>query len=541
MKTKSIFKRKVNLSLLLLAVILTGVAGCKKGTFEVNDVNPNSPTSVPTNYTLSSALAGTANLVQGGNADVFDNWMGYWTQSGGYTASTTYVLYQLTSSNFTGNFDNAYLNLSNYNLLIKTAGSNPTQAYFKAIATIMQSFVYQRLVDEYNSVPYSQALTVNTTFSYKYDQPQDIYNSIYAKLDTAINAIKTNLANTQSTAVYPLNYDVVFGKGFKATDNAKGPGEMQNWIKFANTLKLKILLRQTEKGSPAVSLASAFPGATADTFLAAGNDGSVNPGYSNASDAQLNPFYYDVIGNSQASNGLNTVYWRANAYGVNFFKDNNDPRLSYVYIPISGTGGVAGTDKSKFAGRVYGSTSGTESNTVISAVLGTGYVSGGDGTSTKGASQDAELIPAFESLFLQAEATYRGALTFKTASVAYKDAVTESFRFLGVANYAAAATTYTSQSGNQLTNFDQSTDKLTTLITQKWAAMNSIDPLESYSDWRRLGIPANLPVSIYPGNTATHIPYRLPYPINETTLNSANVPTGGSGTDALTSKIFWMK
>jgi hypothetical protein len=476
MKTTTIFKRKVTLGLLFTAVIFTGIVGCKKGTFDINDVNPNAAAAAPAKYSLSSALVGTTNLVQGGNSDVFENWMGYWTQSGGFTSSTTYVLYQLTSNNFTGNFDNAYLNLSNYNLLIKTASKDPTLAYYKAIATIMQSYVYQRLVDMYNSVPYSQALIVNSTFAYKYDEPQSIYNSITAKLDSAVAIINSNLNNPLSTAVFPLNYDVMFGKGFTATDT-RGKTEMQNWVKFANTLKLKLYMRQTEKGSPAVAPATAFSGYTADSFLPAGTDASVNPGYSNAADNQLNPFYLDVIGNAQASNGTNTTYWRANSYGVNFYKNNNDPRLGYIYIPTKGSGGAA-TDPAMVQGRAYGSTSGTESNTVISAVLGTGYNAGG--VTPKGPGQDAVLLPAFESLFLQAEAIQRGYLTYSTATTVYNAAVKESFRFLGVANYDAAATAYTSQVNNT-TNYANSTNKLTTLITQKWAALNSVDPLESYS------------------------------------------------------------
>lgn len=538
MKTTTIFKRKVTLGLLFTAVIFTGIVGCKKGTFDINDVNPNAAAAAPAKYSLSSALVGTANLVQGGNSDVFENWMGYWTQSGGFTSSTTYVLYQLTSNNFVGNFDNAYLNLSNYNLLIKTSGSDPTLAYYKAIATIMQSYVYQRLVDMYNSVPYSQALIINSTFSYKYDDPQTIYNSITVKLDSAVAIINSNLNNAKSTAVYPLDYDVVYGKGLKPTDNAaKGAAEMAKWVKFANTLKLKIYMRQTEKGTPPVAAATAFSGYTADSFISTGTDASVNPGYSNAADNQVNPYYLDVIGNAQASNGTNTTYWRANSYGVNFYKNNNDPRLGYIYIPIKGSGGAA-TIPANVQGRAYGSTSGTESNTVISAILGTGYAPGG--TSTKGPTQDAMLLPAFESLFLQAEAAQRGYISYASATSLYNAAVTESFNFLGVADYATAAAAYVGQSNN-LTNYGNSTDKITTLITQKWAALNSVDPLESYSDWRRLGIPRDLPVSIYPGNTAPHIPYRLPYPVNETTLNGANVPAGGTGNDVLTSKIFWMK
>lgn len=520
MKTKTIFKRKVNLGLLFSAVIFTSIVGCQKGTFSVNDVNPNSPTAAPAKYTLSSALSGTANLVQGGNADVLENWMGYWTQSGGYTPSTTFVIYQITSSNYTGNFDNAYLNLVNYNLLIKTAGADPLQSNFKAIGMIMESYVYQRLVDLYNNVPYSQALSANATFSYKYDDPQAIYKALIAKCDSAVAILDVNI-KPGASAVVPDNYDIVF------------QGDMTKWRQFANTLKLKLLMRETAKGTD--SKASLATTVAADYLTV---DAAANPGYSNASDGQLNPFYFDVVANSQGSNGQNTPYWRANSYAVDFYHAHNDPRVNYIYAP-SGKDAVKYTAPDETAtvkGRVYGSTNGLESNTIISAVLGTGFTSAG---AQKGPSQASVLLPASESLFLQAEAAQRGYITYSTAAALYQAAVTESFRFLGVIDYAAKATAYTAQA-DQLTKFSASTDKLNTILTQKWAAMNSVDPLESYSDWRRTGIPTTLPVSAYPGVTVTHIPWRFPYPVNETTLNSANVPSGGSASDLFTSKIFWM-
>lgn len=528
MKTKTIFKRKVNLSLLFSALMLTGIVGCQKGTFDVNKVNPNNPTSVPPQYSLSYSLKATADLVQGGNSDMINNWMGYWTQSGGFTPSTTYVIYQITSSNYTGNFDNAYLILSNYNLLLKTAGKDPLQSNYRAIGMIMQAFLYQRLVDLYNKIPYSQALSTNATFSYKYDDdPKAIYASLVAKCDSAVAII----AAAPTAAINPGNYDIVFG------------GTMTNWTKFAKTLKLKLLLRQTEVNSAAVT--SGLNGMKTTDFLDV--DAAVNPGYSSNTDGQLNPFYYDIQANAVGSNGLNTTYYRANSYAVTFYQNHNDPRVNYLYAPqgrevvvnpvtaySTPIDGTVAANRAMVKGRAYGSTNGNgESNSAISAIVGTGFTSAGK---LKGAGQGALLIPAFESKFLQAEAVQRGYITGATAADAYNAAVASSFAFLG----APGAAAYTSQI-DALTNYVSSPDKITLIITQKWAAMNSVDPLESYSDWRRLNIPASLPVSQYPGVTVPHIPYRLPYPINETTLNGANVPAGGTGTDLFTSKIFWMK
>jgi hypothetical protein len=530
MKTKTIFKRKVNLSLLFTALMLTGIVGCQKGTFDVNKNNPNSPNSVPAQYSLSYSLKATADLVQGGNADMINNWMGYWAQSGGFTPSTTYVIYQITSSNYTGNFDNAYTILANYQLLLKTAGTDPLQSNYRAIGMIMEAFLYQRLVDLYNSVPYSQALAVNPTFSYKYDNPQTIYNSLVAKCDSAAAII----AAAPTAAVSPGGYDIVFG------------GDMTKWKQFAKTLKLKLLMRQTEAGIGSTAVAAGLAGTTSADYLSV--DAAVNPGYSSNTDAQLNPFYFDIQANAVGSNGATTTYYRANSYAVTFYQAHNDPRVNLIYAPqgrevvndskkpySTPIDGTIDTNRTKVKGRAYGSTNGNgESNTAISAIVGTGFTSAGK---LKGPSQGALLIPAYESLFLQAEAAQRGYIS-GTASALYKSAVEASFVFLG--STAAIADTYIGQV-DALTNYAQASDKINLIITQKWASMNSVDPLESYSDWRRLGIPATLPVSAYPGVTVTHIPYRLPYTINETTLNSANVPAGGTGTDLFTSKIFWMK
>jgi len=516
MKNITIFKRNGYVTSLLAVVMLLGTFSCKKGTFDINQTNPNSPTAVPPGTALAAALTGTANLIYlgavGGNQDILNNWMGYWTQSGAYTPSNTYVLYQLTSSTGSGNWDVAYNNLSNYHALMTNVGTSSTNANYRAVSLIMTSFVFQRIVDLYGSAPYTTALIPNAQFSYKYDSGDVIYKAIAAKLDTAVALIN---ANPNATAL--------------GTSDVMFQGNMAKWVKFANTLKLKILLRQTESsangslGSAAVQ--TALAGYTQASFLGAGEDASINPGYSNAADNQENPLYLDVVATANGSPGINQKYYRANKYSVDFYTNNNDPRLSALYYPNSN--GV-------IQGRVYGSTLGTEANSVISAITAFGLDSKGN---YNGPSVSAPIIPATESLFLQAEAIQRGYIAGDVTAT-FNSAVAESFRLYGVPNASAAATAYTSQV-NTITNITASATPLATIITQKWAALNGIDPLESYSDYRRLGIP-KVPISVYPGVTVTHIPFRFPYPLSELNYNGGNVPSGGNGTESLTAHIFWM-
>ena len=517
----TLHKRNVKHILLwVFSILLISTTACKKGTFDINSPNPNalSPGSVGPKYYLSSSLAGTANLMYGGinpttgvgtttfaGPDILNTWMGYWAASGGYTPSTIIVSYQLTSTVGTVNWDNAYLNLKNYNVIETLSASDPNLGNYKGISKIMQAFVFQRLVDLYNDVPYKEAFS-STTTTPGYDKGSDIYRDLIVQIDSSINIIKT--AQTNTDAQNPGLYDVMFA------------GKMDMWLKFANTLKLKILLRLTQTSDGPALATSELAGLAQADFLGAGEDASVNPGYSTSSNTQENPYYLNVAKTVTGSAGTNANYWRANMYAVNFYKSNNDPRAGYFYSPT-----VAGD----IVGRKLGSTAGNEGNDNISSVAGPG--------NAKGPNQPAVIIGAFESFFLQAEAAQRGFVT-GIADTLYKNAVEQSFSLLGVPDALNAADTYISQPNNINVNYSASTDKLRTLITQKWAACNSFDPLESYSDWRRLKIPVDLPVSDYPGSQAPHIPYRLLYPDSESSYNSAVTAKEGA-IDIMNSKVFW--
>lgn len=510
----TIYKSKVKQIFLWLFIgSLISLASCKKGTFDINSPNPNalSPSSVGPKYYLSSSLAGTANLMYGGSlgstagGDILNTWMGYWGYSGGFTPSPVLVQYQLTSTVGTANWDNAYLNIKNYNIIENLSTADPNLANYKGIAQIMQAFVFQRIVDLYNNAPYTEALSSSITTPV-YDKGSDIYDSLLLKVNSSIAAINAAAANTNSEN--PGDYDVLF------------KGDMNMWLKFANTLKLKLVMRLTETADGPAIAKTELAGLTSANFLGAGEDAGVNPGYSTAANNQENPYYLNVASTVTGAAGTNNTYWRANSYAVDFYKNNNDPRDSFFY---------AYNKAGNIMGRKIGSTASGEGNDNISGVNGPG--------NAKSPSQDAVILGAFESFFLQAEAAQRGFIT-GDANALYKSAVEESFRLLGVPDALASADTYVAQAGNENVNYAASTNKLNTLITQKWAACNSFDPLESYSDWRRLKIPADLPVSDFPGNQATHIPYRLVYPDSESSYNSGVVNKEGT-VDIQNSKIFW--
>ncbi len=483
--------------------------GCKKGTFDINSVNPNSPSSVSPQFVLSAALAATATATFGGNEDEINGYMGYTAFSGDYGGYGTEATYNLTTNDGSGNWDYVYNTvLVNYRFVEKASTGDATQLNFLGIAKIMESYHFARLVDLYNNIPYTQALQGGVINYPVYDDAKTVYTSLIHQLDTAIVIINSATA----AAANPGSYDIMFG------------GDMTEWVHFANTVKLKILLNLTKTADGPALITAELAGLTPDMFLGAGEDAAINPGYSNSSTAQQNPQWQDLGFTTAGAATGGHQFRRANIYAVNFYQSTGDPRDSFFYQSLQPAAG----GPTIVAGRAYGSLNGTDHNTNISAI-GPGIL--------QSASQSAVILPAFESLFLQADAIQEGYLS-GDAEATYKSAVEESFRLLGVPDPTTAADTYITGPSNKV-NWNIAPDKLTLIVTQEWAALNNYDAIQAWDNWKRLGIPADLPVSIYPGTVASHIPYRYLYPTSEHTSNSANVDAQGT-IDPTTSKIFWM-
>jgi hypothetical protein len=505
-----------------IIILLFGTLGCKKITTDLN-VNPNVPSQIDAKYILSSALKSSADLVAGnpgggsqsGN-DLLNIYMGYWTVSGGYIPNSALLTYNITTDFGSSIWDETFITLANYESIISSYGENAatTGAKYVAIAKIMKAVHYQRLVDTYNNIPYSQALQAGSNNAPDYDDAATVYKSLVNQLDSAVTLISA----APISAVDPGTYDIMYG------------GNMDKWSLFAKTMKLKILMHLTKTADGPAYIQSKLTGLTSDDFIGANADAVINPGYTNSAGNQQNPLWGDIGYTTTGGLYGNGDYFRANTYAVNFYKNTNDPRLSLFYSPAKSNGSITG--------RIFGSVDGLETNSNVSSIGGNPTGSVQTIGLLKSPTQGAVILSSTESLFLQAEAIQSGLLTTGTAESIYQSAVAESFRLLGVTGYAAAATLYTSQNSDNV-NFATSANKIKTIILQKWAALNTYDPLESWTDWRRLGIPSDLPVSIYPGTTAAHIPYRLLYPTSEYSYNTANVNKQGT-IDAIKSKIFWM-
>lgn len=514
-------KRLLYINLIFATLLFS--TGCGKGFLTDLATNPNSPSDAPASLILPPILSGYASNVYF-SASTMGLWMGYYNISGNYSTTTNTNTYFVNSSG-PSNWDNLYSILKNAAYIETNSSTDPFGAYSVATAKILKCWGFQILVDGYGNVPYSEAFAGSSNFFPKYDDGQSIYDSCIAQLDNAINMIKSADVNSTNLG----NNDIMFG------------GDMSLWAKFANTLKLRFVIRQSNKIS--ASDATSEIAKTASTGYL-DQDAMVNPGYVNT-DGKQTPLWasYGVSpGGSLVSDGY--LYLRGGGASVDFFKNNQDPRLLYTFAP---DGSLPNTpefsqidaDASHYHGVYYGDRDAASAAGTIHAVgIGYGVMSGFEAS--------VPLLTAAESYFLQAEAAQRG-WTGDDAESLYNNGISASFRLLytlagkSATQADADANSYYSKDVN-LIGWSSSANKIQAIITQKWAALSGINSFEAWTEYRRTGYPdlATLPLSKYIPLT-THIPTKLMYPNSEQSTNQTNYNDAVSkGNDPQNTKVFWM-
>lgn len=498
--------------LLVLVAVVSVFASCKDY-LDIND-NPNNATddNITPELIFNRGAVASAARQASGNFRFLNSWLGYFSASGDFAIvqdETTYnVDFSFSDPIWANHFD-VLFDLEKAREKSLAAGDT----VMAGASMVLSAKLWQELVDVYGNIPYSQAFKNSETRTPAYDKAVDIYADLQKKLDTA----KAYLGETARR-----NFNQFIGAvvriGAETLGSGSAPAKQANWIKFANTLKLRLLIRQSEVAgfNPAAEIAKISSGGTLN-ILRQGESVNINPGFVNEEDKQ-SP-YYAVYGFTPTGADANTST-RANNYIVNVLKANADPRLTRFFATVSGN--VVGTT----FGLATGNPGGAASSKMGPALLGS-------------ATQDAWILPSFESLFWEAEAIVRG-WTPGDAQTAYENAVRESFVWLGVPDPITAANNYmTNDDANWANSGGSILEKAKFIAYQKYIALTGIDPLEAWSDLRRLNMIAdNGYISVNPGRISNTLPVRLLYPQTEYTTNNANVTAEGT-INLFTSKIFW--
>lgn len=500
------------------ALILIVSAGCKKDFFDIND-NPNNPTeeAITPNLILPGVLHQTAKKMAT-SYDFAAHWMGYWARSGTYGPSNPLENYDLTTTYERDEWVNgstavADPTMSWYNIMMdadvmQKKADISGQTVYVGIAKVIKSIGFMYLVDQYNNVPYTEAFKGTASITPKYDKGQDIYNDLLVQLDEAKKIFAgSNVDNLP---------------GFKEAD-IMFKGDITKWRKLANTQHLKLLLRQSELfGGTAPAAEIAKITADGSGFLGSGETAQVNPGYAVAA-SQQNPFYNTYLRDYNGT--LVDNFNRANNYILNKFINRNDVRYRYVFsaaqTPVGGN---------TYFGYDFGFVSSDPDQPKAansSNVAGPGLA--------KSSTQPQWLFTSVESMFLQAEAIQRGWIS-GDITTALPAAIRESYIWLNVNGSAAAATT----AANAYIAENTPATTVQGVVMEKYYSLIGINNFEAWVDYRRVGVPTDLPLSQSPSRNGRGVPVRLLYPQEEYSYNAANVAAEGT-INAQTSKVFWDK
>lgn len=504
--------RHNNKILLKLMVVVLSISGCSKYLDVNNDPNRVTDQNITPELLFTQAEAAIGVTMSTGNTLFLNHWVGYSGQNGTFAPQQDEITYSISPS-----FTNAIW-VSRYEVLFdlflaEQKGFASGDTGVAAASMILAAKEYQEIVDLYGDAPYSQAFQVATYPTPVFDKSQDIYNDLQKKLDSAI----TYMGGTLSKAFG--NADVI------------ASGDAQLWIKFANTLKLRLLIRQSEVAgfdpTPEIAKITANGG-----VLMSGESISVQPGFVNDVGKQ-NPFYFNF--GWTPSGVVSTSSDNANNYIITQFSLDNDPRVGQFFYPVGFTG-------TKFAGGVYGDQIANIPTAANLSYFGPSLVGTVTNTSPpvgdgSGAKQAQWIMPSFESMFFYAEAVARGWFP-GTAATAYQNAVTESFLWLGVPDAVNAANAYMAANTNaDFANAGATAGSQAKFIAyQKYLATTMIDPVEAYSDIRRLDMLSDDPSYISLSASHNSLPLRLVYPQSELTTNFSNVP---SGVTLYGPKLFW--
>jgi hypothetical protein len=549
-------KMKKLLYMIPLAAIVVAT-GCRKSQFNINQ-NSNNPTDSTVTYdvVLPAALHASGTIIanQWGTTQ---NWMGFWARSGTYAPNVTEETYQITTGFGNGIWNACYDNNYDYQI-VQSKAAQAGATFYEGIARIMKAHNYQILVDVYGNVPYSEALKGAGNPTPTYDKGLDIYKDLLREIDAGMGLIRDAAVSTTNANKEIAKNDIMFGTSqypSTTTDQQK-----LRWLKFGNTLKLRLLIHTyavadiNKAAEIAIIENFKFPYDPNDPnvgtvvgYLGAGENAQVQPGY--AAD-KPNPFYNTYKTSTTGAQTANNVYYAANEWGIGYYDYNGDPRISRFYeARDNGLVGVA-----------YGLPPINDNAAGNLAGIGPGVY--------KSNTAPQCILSSAESFFLQAEAKIRGWIAGGSSVVSLMTSgINESFTYVGAANAATymnnnagySDVDVTSPGNTPATPGIEPLGGIFTVLSQKWFALNAINSLEVWTDYRRVpynsvraastvndhfvygagvGYDAGPPISVSPQNTSTKIPVRYLYPQTEYNYNAANVGAEGS-IDAFTSRIFW--
>lgn len=408
-----------------------------------------------------------------------------------------------------------------------------------AIAQVVWVLAFHKVTDYWGPIPYFKVGIPSVTVPY--DAQDKIYDDFFKKLDSAVTTMKGKPAG--STSAYG-SYDLIYG------------GKIDNWIKFANTLRLRLAMR-ISKVDPTRAKTEA------ETALAAGVM-TASPG----DDALIKRTTAGDDGN-----GLSIMSdwneFRMSASMSSVLNGYEDPRLPVYFLPTfdisNGTNHYQGLRNGQDKDTLGLPINSAEMNSHVGQRWSSANVvdkSGAVlGTATSN-STPQNVMCAAEAYFLRAEGAMLGWSMGGTAKDMYNAGITNSLAQWGITDNTTVQNYINSikkpVKPNDYFDSPPMTDipvvfgatpdvQLEQIATQKWLALFP-DGEEAWADYRRSHVLKLYPVAHSDNpdlpNPKTQWIRRINYLTSEIQNNGDEVSKAVQllgGPDKITTPLWWDK
>ena len=528
------------LNKIVLGTLTVALASCT-GKYEEINTNPYEAEDLnPDGYALGSAMNNLAGCVISpdvNTAQFTDCLLG--GPMGGYFADSN-AGFNETISNYNAKDDWTRVFLKSDKIIpvlysnlsqVKVVSQNTGDPVPFAIAHVIKVAAMHRVTDTYGPIPYSQ-IGANGDIATPYDSQKTVYETFFKELNEAIAVLNEH----QNDLLVP-SADYVY------------QGNVKKWIKFANSLKLRLAIR-IAYAEPAMSKQMA------EEAVDPAKGGVIESNADNAAwnyfETSQNPIYVATRYNQVDKHDDGTTCMtggdtHAAADIICYMNGYNDNRRAKFFTPCE-------WPEYDYVGMRRGN--------LIPELKSTGHKYSGVNVASTSA---LVWMNAAEVAFLRAE----GQAIFNysmggSAEQFYKDGIRLSFEQWGadgaeeyMNDTKSVPGTYTDPAGkdsytgtlSKITiKWDEGAtteEKQERIIVQKWIA-NWMLGNEAWADYRRTGYPHLMPATlnksggIVDSNKGAR---RMPFPLDEFISNRENVENAVAnhlhGADNMATNVWW--
>ena len=506
MKNTIIYRLKGK-AVLFTLVLLIGLGSCDDRWAEMN-TDPNRVSVMPDEYLFTSAVRQTLRTqFDRFEIDFGGQYSHIWMSNNWVREADKYLDYlaqgDVAERVFSGMYNEPIRNINEVLVLTGTGGAfeNPMRNSQACIIAVVN---FAKLTDLFGDIPYFEGgMGKYNVMKPKYDKQQEIYNDMIGKLKECITVLKSGNAKD----AYPAGEDPLFA------------GKVDNWIRFANSLRLRLAMRA--RNADAAKYNAVVAECLSQPFIET-NQQNAKLICTDSDNGELynpwNNYYTDI------SNGTYILNWSEKF--INTLKQTNDPRLPFF------------STKNK-QGEYVGMPNGLNDeyyaswNRSNSAFPTAGFFA---------KDQPMYLMTAAEIWFLRTEANIDGMGT-GNANEMYQTGIKLAMSQWNI-NNTEIQKYITSE--KEATLYGDKNNEIRQIATQLWISF-APNAFESWSTIRRTGypeIPQRDGVVLSKGVTNGFMPSRIKYPytvekaVNGDNLQQAITSMGG---DKIDIKLWWNK